>query len=276
MVNLDISWRELCDILNLSEYEAKAYLVLVQKGDLNARNLSFLTGIPRTKIYLTLRRLIELGLVNKISEDPVKFAPNPSAEVFQSCLIELKEKFNQLTITVSSLEEIYKKNYSNDISKVEIISMIRGKNQILKKIGEVLSQANENIMIIVDENRSILFFEAFKNILTKLNYRSIHVRIMTGFGDANKYILIHLKKLVKVVESNITLPIIYVNVDNRLFLLALMNAKIIDSSLNTEIAFFSRDQTLEKILNYLLRVKNKTRIILKKGKGNNKGRCVKH
>jgi len=49
--------------LGLSEYEARAYVSLVREGTSEARKLSMKCGVPRTKVYGTLKKLIERGLV---------------------------------------------------------------------------------------------------------------------------------------------------------------------------------------------------------------------
>ena len=49
--------------LGLSEYEARVYVSLIMEGASEARKLSIRCGVPRTKVYATLKKLMEKGLV---------------------------------------------------------------------------------------------------------------------------------------------------------------------------------------------------------------------
>ena len=91
--------------MDLSEYEARAYLCLVQNGTLKVSKLSFFTGIPRTKVYFVLRKLLDLGLAVKVPKTPAEFAPRSPSKAFGSRLKECKEKANRLSRLISSLEE---------------------------------------------------------------------------------------------------------------------------------------------------------------------------
>ena len=41
----------------LSQYEARAYLTMIGKGSLSASEIAYYSHLPRTKIYLTLKKL---------------------------------------------------------------------------------------------------------------------------------------------------------------------------------------------------------------------------
>jgi len=56
-------WPKIVEYTGLSEYEAKVYLSLVGLGNSGARKLSLFCDVPRTKVYGTLKRLIDYGLV---------------------------------------------------------------------------------------------------------------------------------------------------------------------------------------------------------------------
>ncbi|OYT44170.1 hypothetical protein B6U84_04675, partial [Candidatus Bathyarchaeota archaeon ex4484_40] len=66
-------WQRLYEDIGLSEYEARAYISLLENGPSTARRLSMISGIPRTKIYGTLKKLIERDLVIEIPGNPKMF-----------------------------------------------------------------------------------------------------------------------------------------------------------------------------------------------------------
>jgi len=54
--------------LGLSEYEAKAYLTLVQKHPVTAYEIAKTSGLPTSKIYEVLRRLLNKKLITTLEE----------------------------------------------------------------------------------------------------------------------------------------------------------------------------------------------------------------
>lgn len=62
--------------LGFSEYEARAYIALLQRNPLNGYELAKTSGIPRANIYAVLQRLEERKAVIRIdSETSVQYAP---------------------------------------------------------------------------------------------------------------------------------------------------------------------------------------------------------
>lgn len=52
-------WPKIVEYIGLSEYESKVYLSLINLGTAGARKLSINCDVPRTKVYGTLKKLIE-------------------------------------------------------------------------------------------------------------------------------------------------------------------------------------------------------------------------
>jgi sugar-specific transcriptional regulator TrmB len=63
--------RRLIHSLDLTEYEARAYLSLVEHGPLTARGVSEASGIPRPKCYDVLKSLQLKGLVSRVLLKPI-------------------------------------------------------------------------------------------------------------------------------------------------------------------------------------------------------------
>ncbi|MEM1807610.1 MAG: helix-turn-helix domain-containing protein, partial [Pyrobaculum sp.] len=60
--------------LGIGSKEVNIYITLVEKGALTARELSEILKIPYTKIYIYLKKLENIGLVEiDTRERPVKF-----------------------------------------------------------------------------------------------------------------------------------------------------------------------------------------------------------
>ena len=83
---------KLVDYTDFSEYESKVYLSLLILGSSGARKLSLHCRVPRTKVYRTLRKLIDNGLVVKILGSPKVFTPSNPAEAFEALLDDFRRR----------------------------------------------------------------------------------------------------------------------------------------------------------------------------------------
>jgi len=125
--------------LRLSEYEARVYVSLVTEGASEARKLSVECGVPRTKVYTMLKKLMKRGLVFELPDEPRKFAPESPAKAFETYLLHLK---NETHTRVASLmesrqalslrEEAYKKARSNVTPQREEVWIVRGRSRVAR------------------------------------------------------------------------------------------------------------------------------------------------
>jgi DNA-binding MarR family transcriptional regulator len=70
--------------LGFSEYEARAYLALVQRNPLNGYELAKVSGLPRANVYAVLQKLEERGAVVRLDmESGARYAPVAPTELTQ-------------------------------------------------------------------------------------------------------------------------------------------------------------------------------------------------
>lgn len=75
--------------LGFSQYEAKAYCALQASGPGNGNEIARASGVPPSKIYETLGRLLEKGAVLKAQDEPVRYLARPWAEVSSRLMAQL-------------------------------------------------------------------------------------------------------------------------------------------------------------------------------------------
>jgi HTH-type transcriptional regulator, sugar sensing transcriptional regulator len=63
--------------LGFSQYEARAYCALLQRSPANGHEVAKTAGIPTSKVYETLERLLQKGAVLVQRSDPTLWAPVP-------------------------------------------------------------------------------------------------------------------------------------------------------------------------------------------------------
>jgi len=237
--------------VGLSEYEAKVYVSLVKIGTAKARTLSMISGVPRTKVYSVLKKLIDSGLVIEIPEEPRRFAPTPPKTAFGSYLRSYQNMVENLLSIVSSLEEVFKKAKNKGRPQRGTIWIINGRQEILRKIREMLSKANRSVCLVTDENGMILLYKAFNRLLDDLAERSVKVKIMTPCDFNNQHILSELRYTCEIEENDFQLPLIFLCTDEKQLLLANLQPSSL-SSKSESIGFFSEDPVLREMISLLI------------------------
>ena len=144
--------------LGLTEYEAKAYIALLERGEADALEISRRSGVPRTRIYDILSKLESNGFIQglKGSRPMIYIALPPS-----HTLKPLKDSIvKDLENTLNDLEQVYLRSSSPRRYNVWLFRGIQAYGTALRLIDE----AEENILVrIVYLPRDIL-----ENLLGKL------------------------------------------------------------------------------------------------------------
>lgn len=130
---------QLLQKLNFTEYEAKAYLSLLEKSPLSGYAVALNSGVPRSKIYEVLSGMEKRGEVMVSHENPALYFPlSPKA---------LLERKKQVAETTFNMAEQALKKYSVTTRNRENIWDITGTESILNQVKEVIRSAKKRILI---------------------------------------------------------------------------------------------------------------------------------
>lgn len=90
--------------LGFSEYEARAYLALLQRNPLNGYELAKVSGIPRANVYAVLQKLEERGAAVRLDiPNGARYAPVAPTELTQRIASRFQDV---LSATQQALEEL--------------------------------------------------------------------------------------------------------------------------------------------------------------------------
>lgn len=248
----DLAWKRLCEYAGLSEYEAKVYVSLVEAGAAKARKLSAMCGVPRTKVYGVLKKLSDMGLIVEIPEDPKKFCPKPPKDAFESYLRTYQSKAKNLLFVVSSLEKAFRDTKETNTPQKSDLWIIQGRQEILQKMREMLSKARRMTKIVTNENGSILLYKAFNRVFDELKERSVKVQIMTPLGSNNKHALNELRYACGVEPFNMSLPMIFLDIDRSQFIVANLKPDNFSLSSKEDKAIFSEDENICEMMDSIV------------------------
>lgn len=245
--------------LGLSEYEARVYVSLVTEGASEGRKVSMRGGVPRTKVYATLKKLKERGLVYELPQEPQKFAPVSPAKAFEAYMEHLKEETSKRVISliqsrklVSLLEETYKKTRSTITPQREEVWIFQGWFNILRKMREMLSRAKKSVVVVTTENGFILFYKTVGRLLDKLVENGVNVQIRTSVNSHNRHLARELNYVCKVKNVDVNSPILFLYVDDREFLLVKLARDDFNLDSSMHLGIFSRNPYLRDLISLLL------------------------
>ena len=152
--------------LGLTEQETRAYLALVTHGELTAREVSMLSGIPYSKIYGVLERLRDRGWISVGPGRPKRYSALPPVEAARKERLRREEELRALEeCVVGELQPLYERSRAVERPDIWII---RGLDGVLSKIRDVLSRARREVLLAIPL--------AAKGILSSVEPSIMHLR----------------------------------------------------------------------------------------------------
>lgn len=125
--------------LGFSEYEAKAYLALLEKSPLSGYAAALTSGVPRSKIYGVLSGLAERGEVIMSHGTPDLYSPLPPEEL-------IARRRRKAEATLETAEDALEQ-FSYSSGNRENIWNITGRDDIIKRVEEAIRHAEGCILL---------------------------------------------------------------------------------------------------------------------------------
>ncbi|HEX2408398.1 MAG TPA: helix-turn-helix domain-containing protein, partial [Nitrososphaeraceae archaeon] len=133
----------------LSQYEARAYLTMIGKGSLSASEIAYYSHLPRTKIYLTLKRLEKKGLSVISQQKPLICSAINPTEAFEEIVIIQEQKSRNMKRVIEKLQKI--NDESNSLKGLEEKRyFILDPKSTLQKLSVLIENSRTSITAILD------------------------------------------------------------------------------------------------------------------------------
>ncbi len=156
--------------LNFTEYEAKAYLALLEKSPLSGYAVSLHSGVPRSKIYEVLGGMVSRGDVIVSQESTPLYIPLPPSEL----IAHRKHKAEQIFhIAQEALEQ-----YTQSSKNRDGIWNISGHEAIIDRIKEGIKKAKHRVLLEVWQEDA----EELRGALQKASQDGIKILIVS-YGE---------------------------------------------------------------------------------------------
>jgi sugar-specific transcriptional regulator TrmB len=128
--------------LNFTQYESMAYLALLKQSEVTGYELAKNSGIPDSKIYAVLNKLIEKDVILALDKEPVKYTPIPPDDIIARMKGDYLHTFETLS---ESLNDIYQ----NDQTPDQYIWNLSGRQEIMRRIIEFIDRAESSLYLSV-------------------------------------------------------------------------------------------------------------------------------
>jgi sugar-specific transcriptional regulator TrmB len=160
--------------LGLSKYEGKAYTTLLQKANISAYKVSKNSTVPQSKIYETVKKLVDKGLVATQGSDPVKYSPLPIDEFLERYKSNMEKSITYLKDNLKGI---------NSHPRVDYMWHFTEKMEILNKAKKMIKKAEKKISIEIWDDQ----FRILKPLLKEAVENDIEV-IIVFYGDIDSKI----------------------------------------------------------------------------------------
>jgi len=126
--------------LGFSQYEARAYLGLLQNSPVTGYELSKRSGVPRSMIYEVAGKLIERGAAYTVPTEPVKYSPVPARELIERLRRETEQTLGYLEESLSSLETS---------PEMDVIWHIKGQEAVTADLLTLIESTRQELWLSV-------------------------------------------------------------------------------------------------------------------------------
>jgi sugar-specific transcriptional regulator TrmB len=161
--------------LGLSEYEAKAYVALIKVHPATAYEISRESGIPSSKIYETIARLVEKKIfLPVVEQEKNKYVPVPPEEFVESRKSYFNETLDDLNATLPGLTRSEGASFIWNVYEYEYL---------MDKARRMVQSAEKEVMVSLWREE----FTGLKAVLKKADARGVKVAVV-HFGIPDKII----------------------------------------------------------------------------------------
>lgn len=135
--------------LGLPEYQARAYLALLELGPSLARAVAGRSGVPRGKVYATLNDLHARGLVSVTPERPHRYVAAPVVELLAALRRRHREALERLTRDEQALVREFAGRRSETAAPLGSVVVVRGRRNALDRIRGALARAEREAVLLL-------------------------------------------------------------------------------------------------------------------------------
>ena len=196
--------------LGLTNYQTRVLITLIKHGEAKASDVSELSGVPRSKVYMVLDQLVDLGFVDKIPGRPLRYKAKPPEEILDRLKYNvLVEHTNKLKLIDESRHKILRelKNLYKpiEVKPRELVRVVSVGEPSERETRIMYNEAKREINII---SRSFEYYPKVRSELISARERGVKIKILLlneRFLDRRSKKI--QKKIVETIKNELTAEI---------------------------------------------------------------------
>jgi sugar-specific transcriptional regulator TrmB len=229
----------------LTDYQARAYLALLELNVSTANQIPAISRVPRTKIYGIMRQLHDKGLVQIIPETPLKYKAVQFKQYLERRVGQLREEAEDLEQSVDTLAESFKvqSHVPDEQGKFE---MFYGRRNVRDKLKDMYSNAKKHVISIGNEHSPGRILRTSKSIIEDIIEEGVEINYAFPVNGENFEKVDRLSKFATIKHVDRNLSMHFIVADSRECMLIHRIPNDEDPVRGEDIAIWSNDNAIVK------------------------------
>lgn len=168
--------------VGLTDYEVNAYLALLEKGALTAKQISYGAQIPFSKVYQVLNSLEKKGWVEVVRKRPSKYFPKSPEAALKAAKAAMESEWMQIEkVVADELVPLYEKVKSKEKYDIWIL---RGLSNIASKFKEMVKKCQEELLVAFPSIKEELIMDFFPLLQSLIGEKAeVHFMVSKGLNE---------------------------------------------------------------------------------------------
>jgi sugar-specific transcriptional regulator TrmB len=121
---------------DFGEYEARAYVTILEHGSLTASEVADHADIPQPRVYDTVRSLAETGLIELHESRPMRVVA-----------VDPEQAFSTMQTTLEDLVSELSERFRRPARDSEVVSLVKSRQTILRYLEDAISSAEYELVL---------------------------------------------------------------------------------------------------------------------------------
>jgi len=204
----------------LTEYQARAYLTLLDLGTATASQVPALSRVPRTRIYSTMQQLHEKGLVEILPESPLRYKAVPFAAYLRTMAEEMRARAGHIDASLDALSREFAILGQREPEGRGGFEAIYGRKNVRERLIKMYESARDEVVGIGTTRSPGRIMRAFGPNLIQKAKEGVSLKYAFCFTAENREDVKVLLRHAEVRHIDFLMPVYLHAVDGREFLMS--------------------------------------------------------
>lgn len=177
--NPDAKQTDVLKQLGLPAYAGRAYVALLRLGTTEARHISEVANVPPAKVYRTLEKLQERGLVTVVPGKPRKYSPVAMGDFLDREIGAQRERLESLETRKDDVAAMFPILGTMEVEDRATITSLRGRRNISEHFRDDARRARQEILLLLPA-RATAKLPGLAQLLRDARARGVETRILSA------------------------------------------------------------------------------------------------